>query len=192
MHGASSVHAGGRVTRGIRTFPGSRRHQGALRVSRWTANMGCDGPQRVEPATGLFLVTPGGNARGCVRMSARRAVHPRGCGERTRRPANTDQSAGSSPRVRGTRFVLVPELSQFPVHPRGCGERLAQTSGCYAVVGSSPRVRGTRFVLVPELSQFPVHPRGCGERLAQTSGCYAVVGSSPRVRGTRTAGYCHR
>ena len=103
--------------------------------------------------------------------------HPRACGEQIRADSITLDTAGSSPRLRGTaecwwfsalqgRFIPAPAGNRFqagqsrlssPVHPRACGE---QPSG----IGSSPRLRGTDSWFHREASPND--------------------GSSPRLRGT--------
>ena len=91
------------------------------------------------------------------------AVHPRVCGEQTRKSGHFFRANGSSPRVRGT-VALVPAhlfLGRFipacagnsrpapasspppPVHPRVCGEQAVGKFGANEAYGSSPRVRGT-------------------------------------------------
>ena len=144
-----------------------------------------------------FIPARAGNgSSGLFRNRAAGSVHPRACGERSRREITFDR------------------LNR-PVHPRACGERqvpdaIFATQG----TGSSPRVRGTgcaaravvrvvrgnRFIparagngLVTIESRHPstchpVHPRACGERSNSGGGqlCQSATGSSPRVRGTGT------
>ena len=50
-----------------------------------------------------FIPAAAGNAAVAQGLYQRVAVHPRGCGERTRRFGNCSRSNGSSPRLRGTR-----------------------------------------------------------------------------------------
>ena len=113
-------------------------------------------------------------------------------------------SAGSSPRVRGTEQLDDEELpgrrfipacagngsrpdwlkGRPPVHPRVCGERFlpVETSAddprfIPACAGNGRRPRCGS-------SARPVHPRVCGER-GVTGGQWPMnFGSSPRVRGT--------
>ena len=133
-------------------------------------------------------------------------VHPRVCGELRRRafaqarggrfiPAcagNSPQSvveavatAGSSPRVRGTRLRSRPLLPLPPVHPRVCGELYMRSVLRVADVGSSPRVRellqGRR--LHHRVVRFI--PACAGNSLSSCPSRAPVVGSSPRVRGTQ-------
>ena len=94
-------------------------------------------------------------------------VHPRACGERSLRTRAPADRHGSSPRVRGTRQIGLPQLrpSRFiparagnaapvrsawrrsTVHPRACGERRRRFATGQLANGSSPRVRGTHFQL---------------------------------------------
>ena len=133
--------------------------------------------------TQRFIPAYAGNSarrwRGCCCAS----VHPRVCGELRDPPGNTHSSAGSSPRVRGTRTSARLTSSRPTVHPRVCGELSWGVGADRSVVGSSPRVRGTRHPhrswqqahrFIPacagnsttaSTSRIPsaVHPRVCGE-----------------------------
>ena len=94
----------------------------------------------------------------------RRRDHPRACGEHVTVPQDAILTAGSSPRLRGTRVVtevlhdahgIIPALagntpglwrrfSRSSNHPRACREHsMEETVGTLAL-GSSPRLRGTR------------------------------------------------
>ena len=147
--------------------------------------------------------------RATTRIRARcRAVHPRVCGERWRRPNETGLRCGSSPRVRGThthgpdRAALVRFIpacagnaarpcraaKRPPVHPRVCGERPPDRPPASAMGGSSPRVRGTRATTRIRARCRAVHPRVCGERWRRPNETGLRCGSSPRVRGTHTHG----
>ncbi len=90
-------------------------------------------------------------------------VHPRACGERTPASAATAQSAGSSPRVRGTR----ERSSISPIQARFI-----------------PARAGNAATFCLRRSRSAVHPRACGERTITTSAISSAAGSSPRVRGT--------
>ncbi len=112
-----------------------------------------------------FIPACAGNA--CLRRSAnaRRAVHPRVCGERVVPATAVVPAGGSSPRVRGTRTLqslpqatcrFIPACAgnacrcchpryAAAVHPRVCGERLFNELTNQVRAGSSPRVRGTRL-----------------------------------------------
>ena len=131
-----------------------------------------------------FIPARAGNASLTNQCTCHKSVHPRACGERNFPRTILNYNAGSSPRVRGTRFrsgvarrwgrfiparagnALVSSLmaSLSAVHPRACGERARQQSHGRPSAGSSPRVRGT---------------------LSARIGKGRETGSSPRVRGTR-------
>ena len=93
------------------------------------------------------------------------ADHPRVCGGRVRVASLAGRQAGSSPRVRGTRWALYWRSMGAPDHPRVCGGRCLARYGEKRFVGSSPRVRGTR----PPASSFPrssrIIPAGAGTLL---------------------------
>ena len=89
--------------------------------------------------------------------------HPRACGEHVQRWADWTFGSGSSPRLRGTRFVdragrggpgIIPALAgntsrrlsssaHLRDHPRACGEHLRSIYAMFKSRGSSPRLRGT-------------------------------------------------
>ena len=56
-----------------------------------------------RPSAGRFIPAPAGNARAHCRQCGPISVHPRACGERMRMRDSRSASAGSSPRLRGTR-----------------------------------------------------------------------------------------
>ena len=110
-----------------------------------------------------FIPAPAGTARGRAASSTGAAVHPRACGERCISRSRISISAGSSPRLRGTRqrlavlaldqrFIPAPAGNAtwtcqperpLPVHPRACGERARTAFRGPDQAGSSPRLRGT-------------------------------------------------
>jgi len=112
---------------------------------------------------GRFIPACAGNALMYLEHGASIPVHPRVCGERFGDMNQEEIQRGSSPRVRGTRFIVfkpfdlerfipacagnaVPLLSVIivdPVHPRVCGERSSMVRSIPIAPGSSPRVRGT-------------------------------------------------
>ena len=91
------------------------------------------------------------------------ADHPRACGELILADVTAARLIGSSPRMRGTRFLdslrnlrdriipahagnstsLIGPVPLPPDHPRACGELLDSATGCETLDGSSPRMRGT-------------------------------------------------
>ncbi len=143
-------------------------------------------------AVSRFIPAGAGNASIAELSASRAAVHPRGGGERRRRPWMIFATIGSSPRGRA-------------VHPRGGGERgLSQPRTCTSR-GSSPRGRGThvaapmgkhppRFIPAGAgnatfrascTAESAVHPRGGGERTPLPCALVWLDGSSPRGRGTQ-------
>ena len=152
-----------------------------------------------------FIPACAGNSVADSRRALRWSVHPRVCGELVSRRLRTSSTAGSSPRVRGTRqpfahcalrHRFIPAcagnsiscLAPTPtmtVHPRVCGELTTATQAGGTVTGSSPRVRGTRSGDWPSTGWRTVHPRVCGELKIPPLGDIDSPGSSPRVRGTR-------
>ena len=96
-------------------------------------------------------------------------VHPRVCGELVALTSSSSADAGSSPRVRGTRSVLLP---------RQIGRRFIP-----ACAGNSPRAAAID-------RPRPVHPRVCGELALTDVLSLMASGSSPRVRGTRGRRCC--
>ena len=102
---------------------------------------------------------------GC--LSAAPRDHPRACGEHEGHAYSLMAPGGSSPRMRGTRFMgryhayqqgIIPahagntrRSKALPVaprdHPRACGEHDNEDNGTDVKPGSSPRMRGTRYFL---------------------------------------------
>ncbi len=151
-----------------------------------------------------FIPACAGNAASPAASAARASVHPRVCGERGAIYWLPRDSAGSSPRVRGTlrrgrrpgtRLRFIPACAgnacsgtgcspNSPVHPRVCGERRTVSRAASRSHGSSPRVRGT-----------PRHPRprrhahrfipACAGNAGRSTGCRATPPVHPRVCGER-------
>ena len=97
--------------------------------------------------------------------------HPRGCGEHDSLGEVVMPGAGSSPRMRGTRFSCTQPKTGARIIPADAGNT------------SSARERGPLW---------EDHPRGCGEhRRGRTHHIYRH-GSSPRMRGTPQPGGCQR
>ena len=130
------------------------------------------------------------------------AVHPRVCGEHCSQLANSDCCRGSSPRVRGTPAVNLPDpIDQWfipacagntrwnarmpiaiPVHPRVCGEHDHERVTCYGTRGSSPRVRGTRENQCPSRTRswfIPACAGNTSEHVYRSTMCMV----HPRVCG---------
>ena len=156
---------------------------------------------------GRFIPAPAGNA---IRPSSRRCprtVHPRACGERIATRRFTPTSAGSSPRLRGTRghpaprhqhgrFIPAPAGNAIawrsrprssPVHPRACGERARPVSQIAPQRGSSPRLRGTPEAMRGVIARIRFIPAPAGNALHCISDCgqRAVHPRACGERGTR-------
>ena len=133
-------------------------------------------------------------------------VHPRACGEHSKRGPSGGRPAGSSPRLRGTycagsRFWQAPRFIPAPagnigasgaspalaaVHPRACGEHRVAQGGRDDLNGSSPRVRGTYFIRLDQMLtlQSRFIPACAGNIRYQPALPYeAVTTVHPRVCG---------
>ncbi len=110
-----------------------------------------------------FIPACAGNAPSQAAKCSSTTVHPRVCGERSLRYWPMIVSIGSSPRVRGTQWRLLPTLPNSRFIPACAGNAQRSSRRCSA--GS-------------------VHPRVCGERVMASTIMCAGFGSSPRVRGT--------
>ena len=151
-----------------------------------------------------FIPAGAGNAREIPGRIGPTPVHPRGRGERRALLRRLSQPSGSSPRARGTRFLIgcciifgrfIPagagnaETSpttgtRSAVHPRGRGERSATSWPTRFSFGSSPRARGTRHPLHGVVHCLRFIPAGAGNAssLSSSQGKGAV---HPRGRGER-------
>ena len=89
--------------------------------------------------------------------------HPRVCGERLSSALWPILKHGSSPRVRGTRYISAPIIGRVRVIPACAGNARRQLGTCSLRAG---------------------HPRVCGERILRAESTAVPYGSSPRVRGT--------
>ena len=119
----------------------------------------------IHDGRGRFIPACAGNSAAPPSAAPRSTVHPRVCGELSRRHVDAAHGPGSSPRVRGTRRAqfrprrrrrFIPACAgnstalqasaRWPaVHPRVCGELPIQAPPCPLFDGSSPRVRGTLY-----------------------------------------------
>ena len=126
-----------------------------------------DGEKKNDPGN-RFIPAHAGNTQSIRPPLILMAVHPRACGEHSRRARIVIVSPGSSPRMRGTLLCRLWSLVKvrfipahagntstpgFPfisttVHPRACGEHNGQGNQRFVQAGSSPRMRGTRRRLV--------------------------------------------
>ena len=151
-----------------------------------------------------FIPAPAGNTP-CHQAAPRTTtVHPRACGEHTNTAQSRSVNAGSSPRLRGTPRLRVPQPRDGRFIPAPAGNTLCTTNREQAWTVPSPRLRGThggggecrasrRFIPAPAgntdpsrlaLQADPVHPRACGEHGRRGCSAGAPGGSSPRLRGT--------
>ena len=96
-----------------------------------------------------------------------RGDHPRACGEHYVDSAINPVYAGSSPRMRGTRF----ERGVDGVH-----------GGIIPAHAGNTRITANRVTCVRD------HPRACGEHIYANNVTQQNRGSSPRMRGTPAAG----
>ena len=117
-----------------------------------------------------FIPAGAGNGLSLCSQFMYRAVHPRGCGERTSLSDSMKYQNGSSPRVRGTVVEIGLPAEHVRFIPAGAGN--GRTLNVFITVAA-------------------VHPRGCGERFPAANFSRARDGSSPRVRGTDDAAH-HR
>ena len=133
---------------------------------------------------GRFIPACAGNSRHLLPVMPLAPVHPRVCGEQSKRRIRITSPRGSSPRVRGTgkaRFQRRVPRRFIPacagnrpgrlscatiqsVHPRVCGEQALATCCHPGRAGSSPRVRGTGREESIRDQRHAVHPRVCGEQ----------------------------
>ena len=140
-----------------------------------------------------FIPAHAGNSAAENICRAATPVHPRACGEFTRRAAADRQASGSSPRMRGIRsggggadrrrrFIPAHAGNSLPrrfragapaVHPRACGEFALELPAVEAEHGSSPRMRGipiSRLDAEYEFRFIPAHAgnSSCGMRSSRT------------------------
>ena len=115
---------------------------------------------------GRFIPACAGNTPPRSYRTVPAPVHPRVCGEHSPIIPQPVFSAGSSPRVRGT---------------RDRGRQRAQGHRFIPACAGNTTSGGGRF-------RFrSVHPRVCGEHCAAVAIGFLLPGSSPRVRGTPLA-----
>ena len=116
-----------------------------------------------ETGSTRFIPARAGNTKPAVAVYDLYAVHPRACGEHPGTSPMPGFSAGSSPRVRGTRDYGAPTIRKRRFIPARAGNTELK-----------------RLVRLPA----PVHPRACGEHRLSSPAVPTPRGSSPRVRGT--------
>ena len=108
-----------------------------------------------------------GKTRNYRGMGVTARAHPRVCGENTTKPTVGNQTAGSSPRVRGKRESVYRVTASSGLIPACAGKTKSR-------VGRN-RGRGA-------------HPRVCGENSTDQAITAHSMGSSPRVRGKPSPG----
>ena len=135
---------------------------------------------------GRFIPAPAGNAPVKPGPWKWQTVHPRACGERRLPSRCSGRSAGSSPRLRGTRQRPVQGIGRQRFIPAPAGNALSIPCTRTVTRGSSPRLRGTlavgaahcalaRFIPAPagnaptaagSTPTKPVHPAPAGNAAA--------------------------
>ena len=120
----------------------------------------------LQRPVGGIIPALAGSTRECAGTLRRRGDHPRACGEHYSITIRNKPVRGSSPRLRGARFVhypasfldgIIPALAGSTQtktfdpwrrrdHPRACGEHLSSSVSRLGLVGSSPRLRGALAV----------------------------------------------
>jgi len=118
---------------------------------------------RLTGRRGRFIPAPAGNTFFGASPANVATVHPRACGEHIPDRPHGPERAGSSPRLRGTRFR----------HPR------RPTRGRFI-----PAPAGNTREYRAQSPMQSVHPRACGEHCSPCRLRVCSVGSSPRLRGT--------
>ena len=143
-----------------------------IRFKAGSLDMGSSPRMRGTPyGTVVAKVTPriipahAGNTRIVSFQFQRIWDHPRACGEHTSLPTVSFIAMGSSPRMRGTPVIIVPEAYGVGIIPAHAGN----TVNC----GVTCLVNGD-------------HPRACGEHRSVDEVLDGAEGSSPRMRGTPT------
>ena len=150
-----------------------------------------------------------GNTSAACRFSTYRWDHPRVCGEHSAPRSIISSTAGSSPRMRGTRHVqgrdhrrrgIIPAYAgntcaevQCPVcerdHPRVCGEHPVVPEPHSSTMGSSPRMRGTRHPASAAVRGVGIIPAYAGNTSAVWSSRSSFM-DHPRVCGEHCVPSC--
>ena len=151
-----------------------------------------------------FIPAPAGNATAVYASATGIPVHPRACGERSCACISAAISAGSSPRLRGTRaqlpckvlalrFIPAPAGNAWrggavrwsrSVHPRACGERSRWKEKGGLEDGSSPRLRGTPLTGVGATGATRFIPAPAGNA-PETLPAWGFRSVHPRACGER-------
>ena len=138
----------------------------------------------------------------CARANA--WDHPRACGAHFQLWKRARKSKGSSPRMRGSRFLLLEVVNNVGIIPAHAGLTESLYHAIYNLIGSSPRMRGSQtfpFYTLLLIGIIPAHagltsrriratiagwdhPRACGAHKPTSSMMRLARGSSPRMRGS--------
>ncbi len=130
--------------------------------------------------------------------------HPRACGAHFQLWKRARKSKGSSPRMRGSRFLLLEVVNNVGIIPAHAGLTESLYHAIYNLIGSSPRMRGSQtfpFYTLLLIGIIPAHagltsrriratiagwdhPRACGAHKPTSSMMRLARGSSPRMRGS--------
>ena len=159
---------------------------------------------RLKPNAPVVRVIPAWAGNSVVRNQKKQscAGHPRVGGEQDGPRSYSEDSAGSSPRGRGTGIIrtfnlcndrVIPAwagnrtLRLWPLgctagHPRVGGEQSAQQVGIGVLAGSSPRGRGTDIGSEVCFCSYRVIPAWAGNRVERRPVCAGIAGH-PRVGG---------
>ena len=140
-----------------------------------------------DTAKDRFIPAPAGNTPAPSSIGTSIPVHPRACGEHITLRCSSSRSAGSSPRLRGTRKLTRPRRPRWTVHPRACGEHRLRSASFLYSDGSSPRLRGTQRHPLQDRRRDRFIPAPAGNTLDTANGASTRTGSSPRLRGTQAA-----
>ena len=165
--------------------------------------------QEVVHAVGIIPAYAGNTPCGTVR-SARCRDHPRVCGEHSLYNRIRQRMEGSSPRMRGTRFLrrivvwaigiipayagnTIPQFHMLNIprdHPRVCGEHVGIVHRLINPKGSSPRMRGTPFCTSSLRPASRIIPAYAGNTF-RLSRAAVWRGDHPRVCGEHPALQAH-
>ena len=154
------------------------------------------GPSGIIPACAGSTLTP-------ATSRCTSGDHPRMCGEHYGDSDFVNELEGSSPHVRGARFIksatqdavgIIPACAGSTTgspgrahsrrdHPRMCGEHTKELAIGECTVGSSPHVRGARLTLSTQPPATGIIPACAGSTPLLARIRPIQQGSSPHVRG---------